>query len=425
MENIRKRIPLFWRRFFVVLTGTALAQTIPFLTMPILTRLLSPSELGPYLVWTGVATVLSVVLSLRLDVAVFNARTNQQLQALLGAAVICSIFIAGIIYGILIGFDLFYPDFGERLHLELWRVEALVLGAVWAVNMVVQNAYIYGAHFKRQAAVRVIQAGLVALAQISAALMGWGVKGIIQLQILATSAMVFWNFIDVCKRYDLSLTKAFFSGWWVILKENWRFPVFSMPADFISSFAGQLPVLMLGGRFGSVPAGQYALTNKALAAPMKLLAGSVLNVFKEEAARHYREKGECRHVFIKTFKSLVLLGILPFGGLFLFAEPIFAWFFGEQWRGAGVYASILAPMFYVQFVVSPLSYTLYLANNQLGDLIWQVALLAMTASVFYFSQQVVFAVKLYAFGYASLYFIYLLIAYACSAGKFSLGILGK
>lgn len=412
-----RKLPLFWRRFFVVLSGTTMAQAIPFLTIPVLTRMLPPDELGPYFIWIGVVAVLSVVLSLRLDVAVFNARTNQQLQALLSAAAACSVLIAGIIYATLSSLDYFYPAIVKKLHLDLWRVEALILGIVWAINMVVQNAYIYGAYFKRQAAVKIIQAGLVAIAQISAVLMGWGVKGIIQLQILATLTVVIWNIIDIYKKLNFNLTGRHIFNSWNTLKEYWRFPIFSMPADFISSFAGQLPMLMMGSRFGASPAGQYALTNKSLAVPMKLLAGSVLSVFKEEAARHYREKGECRDIFIKTFKSLALLGILPFGALYFFAEPIFVIFFGAEWRDAGVYASILTPMFYVQFVVSPLSYTLYLANNQFSDLIWQLALLTLTASIFYFTNELILAIKWYAFGYSILYFLYLWIAYYSARGN--------
>ena len=412
-----RRLPLFWQRFFIVLSGASMAQAIPFLTMPVLTRMLSPNELGPYFIWMGIVAVLSVVLSLRLDVAVFSAHTNQQLQALINAAIVCSVLIAGMVYVILFSMDYFYSAKVKELHLDRWRIEALLLGIVWAINMVIQNAYIYGAYFKRQAAVKIIQAGLISIAQIGAVFMGLGVKGIIQLQIIATLAVVIWNIIDIYKKFKFSLTKKNIFNFWDTLKKYWRFPIFSMPADFISSFAGQLPMLMMGGRFGASPAGQYALTNKSLAVPMKLLAGSILSVFKEEAARHYREKGECRDIFTKTFKSLALLGILPFGALYFFAEQIFIIFFGEEWRDAGVYASILTPMFYVQFVISPLSYTLYLANNQFSDLIWQLALLTVTTCIFYFTNELILAIKWYAFGYSILYIIYLWIAYHSACGN--------
>ncbi len=291
------------------------------------------------------------------------------------------------------------------------------MAAIWSVNMVAQNAYIYGAYFKRQAVVKVIQAASVAVAQITAAWSGWGVQGIILMQIIATGLIVLWNAIDVKKKFNLEFSLFNKEGFKNTFRKHWRFPILSMPADFISSLSAQLPVFLLGNRFGAASAGQLSLTNKALAAPMKLLAGSILAVFKEEAARQYRETGQCRDIFLKTLKILILIGILPFTGLFFFSGVLFEFFFGAQWRDAGEYASILAPMFFMQFVSSPLSYVLYMTNKQLLDLTWQIAMIALAALVFIFSENSIFAIKLYSWGCSFLYGIYLCISYSHAKPK--------
>jgi O-antigen/teichoic acid export membrane protein len=371
----------------------------------------------------GVVTVLSVIISLRLDVAVFNINTQKQLESLINAGIICSFLISGAIYGALLILDYTAPSFVKEFNLNSMRGEALSLGVVWALNMFIQNVYIYGAHFKRQAAVRIFQAALIATGQLTAALMGWGVKGIIHTQIITSIIILFYSFFDVFRLFHIPFSRDWLSGWRQALMMHWRFPVFSMPADFISSFASQLPMLMMGKRFGLPAAGQYALTNKVLTAPMKLLAGSILSVFKEEAARSYREKGECREIFAKTLMALALLAITPFALLFCFAEPLFVWIFGDEWREAGNYASILAPMFYVQFIASPLSYVIYLANRQILDLAWQLCLLIATYCVFYYTKEIIMTMKLYSFGYSLLYIIYLAMAY--KAAKSNSGIMEK
>lgn len=404
-------LPIFWRRFFIVLTGSGLAQVIPLAAMPILTRLIPPAELGPYFIWLGVVTVLSVIFSLRLDVAIFNTHTSQELSELLQTSVTSAVILAGITYAGVEIFSQFFPEKTARWNLNQWRIEALILAVIWSVNMVAQNAYIYGAHFKRQAAVKVVQAASVAVAQIAAAWSGWGVQGIILMQTIATGVIVLWNAIDVKRKFKLEFpvfNKEYLKN---TFRKHWRFPVLSMPADFISSFSWQLPVFLLGNRFGAAPAGQLSLTNKALAAPMKLLAGSILAVFKEEAARQYRENGQCRDIFLKTFKALALIGILPFAGLFFFSEALFEFIFGVQWREAGKYASILAPMFFMQFLSSPLSYVLYIANKQFMDLIWQVVLISMTGTVFLLTENAILAIKLYSLGYSCLYGVYLCMSY--------------
>lgn len=408
---------LFWRRFAVVMSGTAMAQVIPFAAMPILTRLLPPDVLGPYFIWLGVVAILSVFLSLRLDVALFNAQTDKELQTTLQTAVVMAVILALILWLVLQGIKFVSPSLTGQLNLNWWSTEAIVLGAVWAMNMVVQSAYIYGGHFKRQAVIKVILAIVVALSQIVAAVSGWGVAGIIALQIVATGSILVFNLIDINKIYKINILE--FSALRVMdnLQLHWRFPVFSMPADFISSLTGQMPVFLLGNRFSAELAGQYSLMNKTAAAPSKLIAGSVMSVFKEEASRHYREHGECKVIYVKAFKRLAALGIIPFGLLYLFSEWLFVIIFGTHWERAGEMASILAPMLYLQFVASPLSYTLYLSGLQLMDLYWQIAMALIALAVFGLAENTNEALYLYSYGLAIMYLINMRISYMAACGN--------
>ncbi len=402
---------LFWRRFAVVMTGTAMAQVIPFAAMPILTRLLPPDILGPYFIWLGLVAIVSVFLSLRLDVALFNAQTDKDLQTTLQTAVVMAVLLALILWAILEGIRFLSPTLAEKLNLNWWGTEAILLGAVWAMILVVQSAYIYGGHYKRQATIKVILAILVALSQILAAVSGWGVEGIITLQIIATSLILVFNFIDINKIYKLNIIE--FKPKRIIenLRLHWRFPIFSMPADFISMLTGQMPVFLLGNKFGGELGGQYSLMNKSVAAPARLIAGSVLSLFKEEASRQYRENGECRTIYIKVLKRLLLLGMLPFGLLYLYSEYLFVIVFGEGWAQAGVLASFMAPMFYLQFIASPLSYTLYLTGKNIDDLIWQISATIVMSSSLLISSDAMEAVKYIVISYSLLYIINIYMSY--------------
>lgn len=402
---------LFWRRFAVVMTGTAMAQVIPFAAMPILTRLLPPDILGPYFIWLGLVAIVSVFLSLRLDVALFNAQTDKDLQTTLQTAVVMAVLLALILWAILEGIRFLSPTLAEKLNLNWWGTEAILLGAVWAMILVVQSAYIYGGHYKRQATIKVILAILVALSQILAAVSGWGVEGIITLQIIATSLILVFNFIDINKIYKLNIIE--FKPKRIIenLRLHWRFPIFSMPADFISMLTGQMPVFLLGNKFGGELGGQYSLMNKSVAAPARLIAGSVLSLFKEEASRHFRENGECRTIYIKVLKRLLLLGMLPFGLLYLYSEYLFVIVFGEGWAQAGVLASFMAPMFYLQFIASPLSYTLYLTGKNIDDLIWQISATIVMSSSLLISSDAMEAVKYIVISYSLLYIINIYMSY--------------
>ncbi len=408
---------LFWKRFAVVMFGTAMAQVVPFAAMPILTRLLPPDVLGPYFIWLGIVAILSVFLSLRMDVALFNAQTDKDIQTTLQTAVVMAVFLALLLWVVLEGIKFLSPELTGKLNLSWWGREAILLGAIWAMNMIVQSAYIYGGHFKRQAAVKVILAIVVALSQIVAVVSGWGVAGIIALQILTTSLILVFNLIDIGRIYRINLLECVPLRIVENLRIHWRFPIFSMPADFVSSLTGQIPVFLLGNRFGGEFGGQYSLMNKSVAAPAKLIAGSVLSVFKEEASRQYREHGECKAIYTTAFKRLAALGVIPFGALYFLSENLFSLIFGDNWVQAGEMASILAPMLYLQFVASPLSYTLYLSGRQLMDLYWQIVMAVIAISVFSFVEDKVNALYIYSSGLSIMYLINIRISYVAACGS--------
>ena len=149
------------------------------------------------------------------------------------------------------------------------------------------------------------------------------------------------------------------------------------------------------------------------------LAMSVLDVFRERAAREFRERGNCVAAFGATFRALAVLGIVPFFLLFLYSPGLFALVFGEEWREAGEYARLLVPMFFLRFLVSPLSYVLYVAEKQSYDLLWQIALLVGTLTAIWAGAQLGdarLAVALFSGSYSGLYLVYLWLSYHFARG---------
>jgi len=190
-----------------------------------------------------------------------------------------------------------------------------------------------------------------------------------------------------------------------------------MPADFINVISNQLPIFFIGAKFGVASVALYALTTRVLAAPISLMAGSILTVFKERASSEFRQKGECIEAYMYALRSLVTIAAVPFGIAWFLIEDVFAWLFGEDWRAAGKIAQLLVPMYFLKFISSPLSYSLYIGHWQKYDLLWQISLLTITWAAFNFSNDLMKAVQVYAIGYGGLYIVSLSMSYACSLGK--------
>lgn len=203
-----------------------------------------------------------------------------------------------------------------------------------------------------------------------------------------------------------------------VQKQYSNFPKYSLPSDFINNFTNQIPLFMLNA-YGSLSnVGSYNMSNRILGLPIGFISQSFGEVFRQKAANDYRETGSCKPIFIRTFKTLGLLSILPFGVLICWGPDIFAWVLGEKWREAGHYSQIMGIMFFFRFTVSPLTYVYYIAGRLKEDFILHFFFLFMSYVSFYLGYQYFhtteYSLLIFSLLYSSIYCVYLLRSYQLS-----------
>lgn len=148
-----------------------------------------------------------------------------------------------------------------------------------------------------------------------------------------------------------------------------------------------------------------------------MIAASVLEVFKRQAAHEFASRGNCRGIYRSTFKALLLLALGPSLVFLLYSPQLFAWVFGPEWRPAGDLARVLAPLCFFNFIASPLSYVFFVAGKQRMELGWQVVLLVMTVIVFAAPLPLYQTLAGYSIGRCLLYVVYLYMSYRCAANQ--------
>ncbi|BBH47478.1 lipopolysaccharide biosynthesis protein [Pseudomonas sp. KU43P] len=397
-----------------VLVGTLGAQLITIGVTFLLVRLYSPAEMGAFSVWLSFATIFSVVVTGRYELAIFSTAEPAEFHAVLKLVLQLILLISTLVavFAVLAG--------------RVWSIVPEVVGSYWfalalvslglGANKLVVSLLTYQQSFNRLGIARISLAACIAIAQVSAAYFAGGVSGLVYGQLIGVVAATALAAIWVGKPLIVACAATPWSSVRQVAKQYINFPRFSLPADLINTVASQIPVVLLAAKFGGETAGWFALTLKMMGAPISLLAASVLDVFKEQAARDYRETGSCRAIFIKTFKLLAVLALPPFIAFWFVGEWAFGFIFGDAWAESGRYAVLMIPLFYMRFVVSPLSYTIYIAQRQNLDLIWQVALLALTFACFFLLDSVDSVLWFYSIGYAIMYFIYFWMSFYCTKG---------
>jgi len=404
----------YWKKVASVFSGMAVAQAIPLLGSLLIARIYAPDSYGVFATWLGFSQIVTVSITYRLEAA-FGLEADGKTRIELVAVTVALVSLTGCLLYIVM--TILALSIGARLDsipaALVWLLIPQSMGM--ALSLVWQAWAANNGEFKRLSIIRINQAFLITLIQVVAGLF---YPDAVSLAVAQTLAV--WLSVVLCLRVmplrnvvsdakKRNLFPLIYHYW----KKYRRFPMLALPADLINTAAAQMPVILIGSRFGAEIAGYYALATRMMGAPVSLLGGAVRDVFKRAANEEFRMLGHCRSIYQRTFLVLMGLSLVMIIFVIPFAEPIFILAFGAQWALAGVMATWLVPLYALGFMASPLSYTFYIVQKQNIDLAWQIGLFTvtmLTLLVFDFYRQ---TLLYYSGGYALMYVVYILLSWRC------------
>jgi O-antigen/teichoic acid export membrane protein len=123
-------------------------------------------------------------------------------------------------------------------------------------------------------------------------------------------------------------------------------------------------VFIISALFGSVTTGLYGLTLRILQAPLTLIGSSFSIVFYKEVSEKVAKNEKIDKLLRTTISTLALISFPIFLTIMIVGPSLFAFVFGEEWREAGVYARIMSPWLFVNFISSPVSHLPVILNRQ-------------------------------------------------------------
>ncbi len=364
------------------MTGTALAQAIPIAISPILTRLYSPEEFGVFALYMAVASIASIFVTGRYELAILLPKDDSdaiQIVAL-AAGLSCGLSFVLLVAVVVLNQKITHWLGASGLSMWLYWVPAstLLMGLYQSLNYWNNRK----SYYRRLAISRVVQSGSASIGQLSGGYAAAGAVGLVGGQIFgqflstATLARLMWNEdrqqIKNIKRNLIATAAKVYSN----------FPKYLVAAHGFNTASSQMPIMMITALFSTTITGFYTLTQRVLGAPMSLVAGAIGDVFRQEASYAYVHTGNCKSIYRSTFRRLLSISFLPFLVFFFLAPNLFSFVFGAKWAVAGEYAQILTPMFFLRFITSPISQVAVIAQKQKIDLIWQLTLLVLVVTVF-------------------------------------------
>ena len=271
-------------------------------------------------------------------------------------------------------------------------------------------------NYKLMAQSRIIQSSLISFAQIFTGLVTKFNFGLIFSDLIGRLLSI----ILIIKNTGLLKIKIKKINNIKLLKRYKKFPLIEAPASFINILSHQLPIIVLPLIFSPVVVGLYFLAIRVLMLPTSLISSAMLEVFRNSVQEDFRRTGSCRPIFIKMGLALFSIGLIPTILLVFFAPTLFLFVFGPEWREAGEYAQIIAPLALIQFVCSPLSHILISREKLFLDLKLQALLLILVVTVLFLAAElnsIIITIWLLTISGIIFYFITLLVSFKYSKAK--------
>ena len=340
------------RAVLTLLAGGVLAQALPLLLGPWLTRLYSPADFGLYHLFAAVAANAAVVACARYEFALplaGSAPEAEALRTLCLRLLLLSTALAAV------GGVAWAWATGQIL--PLWLPAAV--GALGLLSLATLNAT-RAQRFRRLAIARVLQHGGGALAQLAAGLLQAGVVGLIAAPIaaaLAAVAALGWP----GPAWTARTLRAPRTPWMHLLavaRQHRSFPLLNTPHAFLGALQDTLALAMIAASLGPAAAGAWGLALRYLKAPSTLVGGAVSQVLYPRLGAAAGAAPGCtvagRALVLRTMGLLAALAAPLVALLWWLGPALFTWAFGPAWADAGVLARALALYIGLHFVASPL-----------------------------------------------------------------------
>ena len=370
MINKLKPKSEFSKNVLTLMTGTTIAQAIPIAISPILTRIYTPEDFGVFALYMSVATLISATATARYELAIMLPKKDEDAINIMALSIIIAFIVSTITLLLVWFFNAQIVQFLGNPEISNWLyfvpLTVLLTGIYQTFNYWSNR----NKQYKRIAVNKVIQTFTMSTVNLGIGFSNFVVNGLILGTISGQGLSTLLLAKTVWDEDSKLLKKIKKIKILAMIKKHKKLPLLNLPNAIIDGFRLSGINLLIAKFFTMATLGQFSLALKMVQVPMALVGSSLSQVFFQKVSSASKND---LYIIIKSFiiKASLVAGPL-FILLFLFAEEVFIFIFGDKWVLAGQSASIMTPWLFLNFISSPLSSLFIVLNKQEIMLIFSV-----------------------------------------------------
>ncbi|MGN9119674.1 lipopolysaccharide biosynthesis protein [Turicibacter bilis] len=361
-------------------TGAIVAQVISLIASPISTRIFSSQELGVYTLILTVISLFGPIICLRYDVAIVAANNEKECKSLMILSLFISIISTMVVF---IGYKSYLRHTPEIIE-SIGNFAFLVIPLLFITGLTnILNSYNNKkAQYSLMGYVQVLRSFSQNIIMIISGIFNLGAIGLLISQIIGSFVGIkkqSQEIINNLKEYS----EITFNDLKFVAKKYNKQIFFSTPSIFIGSANYSFLNFIISDLFGIGIFGYYSLTYRIMGLPLSIIGINISKVFFQKAMEEKKTNREYNNIFRKISVMLIIISACMVIGIHLLGPWLFEFVFGDEWRIAGEYAKILAPMFGIRLIVSSLSPVFLISDKQHIELLLQFMFIVSLFILYY------------------------------------------
>lgn len=363
-----------------LISGNVWTQAIAFASYLIVARLFKPEEIGLYNIFYSYIEVLTIVSTLKYEMATVIARDDREAISVSRLALRLNTIVSLILVTVIPLGNIVFGDADFSKHSFI--ITMLIPPMVFFCG----TTRVYASIYNRYKNFREI-----ALSEVVGSSSGFLLKVLFGLPHLASTLLhgiglplgtvlgkgaANFNYLIGLKK--LSLPRDISRK---ELKESAKrfknFPLYTMPKELINSLSYNLPFIWLALYFDKAEVGLFALALTFTFRPVNIFNNAFEKLLYVRTAEKVRNRMPIG-ADIKRFVLYINALALPlFVVAFFFGDNIFSFLFGERWSGCGYYIRCLLPWVYIMLTSTSLMFLSNVFSRQRAEFCFYIVLLLM------------------------------------------------
>lgn len=367
----------FFKDSIIMVLSSGIAQLLLIGTIPIISRLYSPSEFGEFTIFSNIAMVLIPIINARYDLLIINAKNYKQANILSQISFMISLFILLALLPLAIIYLIVRPEYLIEI------IFLIIMLLLVSLTNIFTNYLNRERKYNTLSLINIFRALFMVVLQILFGFLNFGSMGLIIGFAFSYIAGITFGF-KVFKnhfRYVASLPANL-----VLFKKYKNQLLFSTPSIFLNSLSFTVVVFFIGILFSNHEVGLYGMAIKILGVPITILSLGLSKIFMQKANDHYIAYGSFRTLLIKFSLILVIISIVVYVPFYIINDNLIVRILGSEWIDTVFIMKIIIPLFFIRLIVSTISLTVIVFEKQHIELMLQACFLIVTVITFFIAK---------------------------------------